>query len=148
MIDASFIGWCIEPATVEVEKGQLRLFAQAVGETDRIYFDEAAAEAAGFASLPAPPTFAFCLKNLVGQPYSYLRTMGVDVAHLLHGEQAFEYHEPICAGDAVTLATVILNIEQKKGGALELITTQTDVTNERAQLCVRQTTTLVVRRAA
>jgi acyl dehydratase len=148
VIDASFIGWRADPATVEVEKGQLRLFAQAVGETDRIYFDEAAAEAAGFASLPAPPTFAFCLKNLVGQPYSYLRMMGVDIAHLLHGEQAFEHHEPIYAGDTVTLTTEILNIEQKKGGALGLITAQTDVASQCGQLCVRLTTTLVVRKTA
>jgi acyl dehydratase len=148
VIDASFIGWRADPAIVDVEKGQLRLFAQAIGETDRIYFDEAAARAAGFASLPAPPTFAFCLKNLVGQPYSYLRMMGVDVAHLLHGEQAFEHHEPICAGDTVTLTTEILDIQQKKGGALEFITARTDITNERGRLCMRQTTTLVVRATA
>jgi acyl dehydratase len=145
MIDKKFIGWCVKPATVEVEKGQLRLFARAVGETNPIYFDEAAAMAAGHPSLPAPPTFAFCLKALAGQPYSYLREMGVDIARLLHGEQAFEHHGPIYAGDVITLATEINAIEPKKGGGLELVRVVTDAVNQDGRPCVRQHAAFIVR---
>jgi acyl dehydratase len=145
MIDARFIGWRAEPARVGVEKGQLRLFAKATGEPNPIYFDEDAAHAAGHPSLPAPPTFAFCLKQLAGQPYSYLREMNVDVACLLHGEQAFEYFEPIHAGDVIMLTTEIIAIETKKDGALDIVTARTEAVNQRGQVCVRQETTLVVR---
>ena len=62
MIDRKFIGYRTEPFTVEVEKGRLRMFAKAIGETDPIYTDEAAAQAAGYRSLPVPPTFLFCLE--------------------------------------------------------------------------------------
>lgn len=113
MIDARFVGWRAASATVEVDKGQLRLFALAIGETDPVYVNEEAAHAAGHPALPAPPTFAFCLKALAGQPYSYLREMGVDIARLLHGEQVFDYYEAIYAGDFVTLLTEILTVEQK-----------------------------------
>ncbi|HRE42403.1 MAG TPA: MaoC family dehydratase N-terminal domain-containing protein [Terricaulis sp.] len=145
MIDRRFIGWKSEPVVVEVEKGQLRLFAEATGETNLIYFDEEAAKAAGHPSLPAPPTFAFCLFNLAGQPYSYLRLMGVDIACLLHGEQAFEYLAPYYAGDALTLATEIADITTKKNGALDLVEARTDAINQRGQLCVKQRTVLIVR---
>ncbi len=145
MIDPRFIGWKCPPARVEVEKGQLKLLAESVGETNAIYTDEVAAKAAGHPALPAPPTFAFCLANLAGQPYSYLDEMGVDVARLLHGEQAFEHLAPIYAGDVITLATAIAAITQKKDGALEVVTATTDATNQHGALCVRQTTALIVR---
>jgi acyl dehydratase len=145
MIDPRFIGWRAPPATVEIEKGQLRLFAKATGETTPIYFDDDAAHAAGHPALPAPPTFALCLKQLAGQPYSYLSEMGVDIARLLHGEQAFEYFEPLHAGDVITLTTEIVNVEQKKGGALDVITAATDAANQHGRLCVRQKSVLIVR---
>ncbi|MGD9966082.1 MAG: MaoC family dehydratase N-terminal domain-containing protein [Hyphomonadaceae bacterium] len=145
MIERRFIGWRSEPIIVEVERGHLRLFAKGTGETDPIYFDEEAARAAGHPALPAPPTFAFCLANLAGQPYSYLRLMDVDIARLLHGEQAFEYFSPYHAGDVLTLTTEIADITAKKGGALELIEAHTDAVNQRGQCCVKQRTVLIVR---
>jgi acyl dehydratase len=145
VIDRRFVGWKSEPAIVEVEEGQLRLFAKATGERNPIFLDVEAARAAGHPALPAPPTFAFCLKNLAGQPYSYLRQMGVDVARLLHGEQAFEHFSAIYAGDAVTLTVEITDIHAKKDGALEFIVARTEAVNQHEQLCVRQKTVLIVR---
>lgn len=145
MIDRRFIGWRSERASVEVEKGQLKLFAKATGETNPVYFDEAAARSAGHPSLPAPPTFAFCLCNLAGQPYSYLREMDVNVARLLHGEQAFEYFLPYYAGETLTLTAEIADIQSKKQGAMEVIDVRTDAVNQNGHLCVRQRTVLIVR---
>ena len=50
MLDQSFIGHEFPPFTAEVEKGRLKFFAQAIGETDPIYTDEAAAQASDFGS--------------------------------------------------------------------------------------------------
>ncbi len=61
MIDRKHIGLELQPLTVEIEKGRLRMFAQATGQDDPIYSDEAAARAAGYRSLPVPPTFLFSL---------------------------------------------------------------------------------------
>lgn len=145
MIDRAFIGYRAPRASIELERGQLRLFAKATGEPNPIYFDEDAARSAGFRTLPAPPTFAFCLKQLAGQPYSYLREMGVDIGRLLHGEQTFEYGETIFAGDKITVETTILDIASKKGGAFDVITAQTDALNDAGRCCVRQRTILIVR---
>ena len=133
-IDRKHIGEVSEPRVIEVEKGQLRFFAKATNETNPIYFDEEAAKAAGHPALPAPPTFVFSLA--LGAPakrgniLDAENGMGVDMRRILHGEQRFEYHRQIYAGDRVTLVTTTSEIYDKKGGALEFIAQDTTATND------------------
>src|SRR3546814_13795123 len=62
MIDRErHIGIVSEPRVVDVEAGFLKFFATATGETDPVYFDDAAARAAGPPSIPVPPTYFFSL---------------------------------------------------------------------------------------
>ena len=60
------VGVVSEPREVVVETGFLKFFARATGEANPIYFDEAAARAAGHPALPAPPTYLFSLA--IGAP--------------------------------------------------------------------------------
>ena len=59
MIDKKWIGHDLQTSTMTIERGRLRLFAKAIGETDPVYTDVEAAKAAGYPDLPAPPTFIF-----------------------------------------------------------------------------------------
>ncbi|MBL8530624.1 MAG: MaoC family dehydratase N-terminal domain-containing protein, partial [Hyphomonadaceae bacterium] len=59
MIDRSWIGRELGQAVLPIEAGRLKFFAKSIGEANPIYSDEAAARAAGYAALPAPPTFRF-----------------------------------------------------------------------------------------
>jgi acyl dehydratase len=129
----------------EVEKGRLRFFGKAIGETNPIYSDEQAARVVGYASLPAPPTYTFCLQQDVPHPFSFLESLGVDMSKVLHGEQSFIYHAPICAGDRITLETRISDVYEKKGGALEFIVLDTTCRNQSGALVTEQQTVLVVR---
>jgi len=129
-LDRSFIGrqFPLSYATVEAEA--VRRFAQAIGETDPVFFDETAARAAGYRSLPIPPTYAFCLKHLGGSaPDGALRALGVEggSGKLLHAEQAFEYLEPICAGDELCFSEHVADVYDKKGGALTFVVLETQV---------------------
>ncbi len=148
-IDRKHIGEVSEPRVIEVEKGQLRFFAKATNETNPIYFDEEAAKAAGHPTLPAPPTFVFSLA--LGAPAKRGNVldaengMGVDMRRVLHGEQRFEYHRPIYAGDKVTLITTTSEIYDKKGGALEFIAQDTTATNDVGELLVTMRVVTVVR---
>jgi acyl dehydratase len=146
MIDRSFKGLVSEPRTIEVEKGQLKFFAKATGETNPIYFDEAAATATGHPALPAPPTFTFSLA--LGAPPAtgnVLGDMGVDLRRILHGEQSFTYHHPIYAGDAITLTTTTTDIFDKKGGALDFVVQDTRAVNQAGVLCTEMRVVTVVR---
>ena len=145
MIDRKYIGHAWPPYSVEVEKGRLRFFAKAIGETSSVYTDEIAARAAGYRSLPVPPTFLFSLENEVPDPFGWLAPMGVHLGNLLHGEQSFKYHAMVYAGDRMTFEPRITDIYEKKNGALEFIVKETRVTDASGRLVAELRSVLVVR---
>ena len=67
-LDRKLIGTVLEPVVAEVEKGEIRQFAAAIGATDPIHTDLAAAQAAGYPNLVAPPTLVFCLAQRNAEP--------------------------------------------------------------------------------
>src|SRR3546814_12445173 len=88
MIDQSCKGFTSDPRKIDVEKGQLKFFAHATGETNPVYFDEKAARAAGHPALPAPPTFVFSLAlGAPPSPRTILRDMVVDIRRILNGDR-------------------------------------------------------------
>jgi acyl dehydratase len=133
MIDKRFIGHVMPAFSADVEKGRLRFFATATGQTDPVYADEAAAQAAGYPSLPVPPTFLFCLEMEAPDPAAIRNLLGMDYRTLLHGEQGFTYHRMAFAGDRLTFEQRIDDIYDKKGGALEFVVRKTRVTNQRGE---------------
>jgi acyl dehydratase len=145
MIDKKHIGRTTTPQTVDVEKGRLKFFAKAIGETDPVYTDESAARAAGYKALPAPPTFAFCLEMETNSLWDNIAAMGVPVGAILHGSQTFKYHAPICAGDRVTFQTKVSDVYDKKSGALEFIVEDTTANNQDGVLVAELQRVIVVR---
>ncbi|MBI3284361.1 MAG: MaoC family dehydratase N-terminal domain-containing protein [Burkholderiales bacterium] len=133
MISKEHIGRVFAAHTVQVEAGRLRFFAKAIGETDPVYTDVKAAQAAGYRDLPAPPTFLFCLEMEQDDPLAWLQTIGADLGRILHGEQSFNYYLPVCAGDSLRFETQISDIYDKKGGALEFVVRKTRVTNQHGE---------------
>jgi len=134
MIDRRYIGHTMPSFTVDVERGRLRFFAKAIGQTDPVYADEEAARAAGHPGLPVPPTFLFCLEMESPNPASIRDLLGLDYKRLLHGEQGFSYHAMAYAGDQLTFSQRIDDIYDKKHGALEFVVRKTRVTNQRDEL--------------
>lgn len=147
MLDKNYIGHELTRFSVDVEKGRLRFFAKATGQKDPVYIDEAAAKDAGYPSLPVPPTFFFCLDMEGPKPTEARDLLGIDVAKLLHGEQGFTYHAMAFAGDRLSFAGRIVDIYDKKGGALEFLVVETDVTNQRGELVAKLRRSTVVRNA-
>ncbi len=124
MLDKSIVGRQYAPFSVEVEKGRLRAFAKAIGETNPLYLDENAARAAGYRSLLAPPSFGWAIIMEADQGFSVLTDCGIDKARTVHGEQGFVYHNEICAGDVVNGRQTVVDYVEKKGGLLQIITTE------------------------
>lgn len=110
MIDHSWKGKEIGKPVLPIEAGRLRFFANVIGDTDPIYFDEEAAKAAGYRSLPAPPTFLFAADIDSGSTFKVLDEMDIPLGRILHGEQVFEYLQPIVAGDTVTVTSKISDL--------------------------------------
>jgi acyl dehydratase len=128
--DRSLVGREFPPSFAQVEAAAVRRFAQAIGERDPVFFDEAVARAAGHRGIPVPPTYAFCLKHASSSPEHALRELGIEggSGKLLHAEQAFEYLAPICVGDRLCFRERVADVYEKKGGALVFIVLETRVT--------------------
>ncbi|MEU9047631.1 MULTISPECIES: MaoC family dehydratase N-terminal domain-containing protein [unclassified Kitasatospora] len=134
----------LDPITVHVERGRLRFFAKATGQADPVYTDADAAGRAGHPDLPVPPTFFFSLELEAPDPFAYLTALDVDLRRVLHGEQAFTYHQTAHAGDMLTLRPRIVDVYSKKGGALEFLVKQTDV-HRGTELIAEARSVIVVR---
>jgi acyl dehydratase len=145
MIDKKWIGHELPASELPIERSRLRFFAKAIGETDPVYSDVQAARAAGYADLPAPPTFLFAAELDSGAAFGLLQDLEIPIARLLHGEQSFDYHRAACVGDTVTVRSIVTDIYDKKNGALEFVVKTSRATNQRQELVAELRTTLVCR---
>ncbi|MGK2914213.1 MAG: MaoC family dehydratase N-terminal domain-containing protein [Porticoccaceae bacterium] len=145
MIDKKYIGQVFDPVIVDVEKWQLKFFSKAVGETNPIYFDEVAARGAGYRSILAPPTYSCTLSCAVPDPFAKFIAMGMNLQRILHAQQRFEYFSPICAGDRVTFVSRIVDIHDKRGGAMQFVIEETVATNQNGEITTKLRQTIVER---
>ena len=116
-------------------------FAFAAGEANPIYFDEAAARAAGYAGRVVPPgLLVWALEP--PRPLAALREDGLwkdagpplrlHVSRVLYGGEEWEYLAPLHAGDTITAETRLAALEEKTGssGPFVLVTMETTYTNQ------------------
>jgi acyl dehydratase len=139
-INADYVGRTFEPSEpYEVSRVKIKEFAEAIGEPSVLCRDRAAAQAAGYPDVIAPPTFAI----VVGAAYSARVThdpgLGVNYAMIVHGEQSFEHTRPLHAGDVVVSQTTVESI--RPVGAMTLLTTVTQIrTVDGEQVCTARST--------
>ncbi len=147
MIDTRHIGHRLPAFNARIDADRLKFFAVACGQTDPVYTDEAAAEAAGHPALPVPPTFLFCLEMAAPNPGALRELLDMPVPKILHGEQRFIYHAMCFAGDTLTFEQRIADIYSKKGGLLEFVLRETRVSNQHGRHVADLNTLTVVRHA-
>lgn len=145
MIDKKWIGHELPASVLPIERSRLQFFAKAIGETNPVYTDPAAARDAGYPDLPAPPTFLFAAELDSGAVDRLLEDLQIPLAKLLHGEQSFNYHQPACMGDTVTVSSKITDIYDKKKGALEFVVKTSRAVNQQGELVAELRTVLVCR---
>jgi hypothetical protein len=118
-IDRALIGSSQAPFCVDVEKGAIRRYAEAIGESTQIYFDEAFARSLGYAGIVAPPTFPTTFRP----PSKPAWVRGLDEGRILAGEQGFHYWRPIVAGDQLQCELRLTDVQHKRSskGAMDLI---------------------------
>ncbi|MGK2897065.1 MAG: MaoC family dehydratase N-terminal domain-containing protein [Burkholderiaceae bacterium] len=147
MIDRKHIGYAPPPLSWDVEKGRIAFFVKVIGLTDPIHTDDAAARAAGYRGIVAPPTFIFGAPGDSGATMQLIEALDIDLGKVLHGEQRFDYHAPVCAGDTLRYESRVSDIYDKKGGALEFVVNDTTVTNQLGEHVADLHSVLVVRHA-
>ena len=126
-INPDYVGRTFEPSEpYEVSRVKIAEFATAIGEPSSLCRDRAAAQAAGYPDVIAPPTFAIVITSganarLIADP-----DLGVNYAMVVHGEQSFTHSRPLHAGDVVVAQSTIESIKQ-----IRTMTTMATVTEVR-----------------
>jgi len=137
------IGKTYDPFDYEVGREKIREYANAVGETNPVYFDRAAAQDAGFRDVVAPPMFAVVYSaGSVGPPI-FDPEVGIDFMRMVHGGQEFVWGEPVCAGDTITTETNVKDIYER--GGMGFYVFESVSRNQDGQEVVRGTWTNIVR---
>lgn len=144
-VDTSAIGTELSPTRLVVDEGRLRFFAKSIGECNPIFTDRQAAEEAGYPALPVPPTFLFAIELDRPDPFDWVADLGIDLRHVLHGEQRFGYRTQAYAGDELIARPRIVDVYAKKGGALEFVVKETSVVRADGELVADLKSVLVVR---
>ncbi len=126
-----------------VGREKVREFARAVLSTSALNYDLAAASAAGYSDLVAPPTFPIVvqeatLAQLLAEPDA-----GIDFTRVVHGDQRFTYTRPIVAGDELTATLAVTSI--KTLGGHSMITSESTIVDASGAHVVTAVSTLVVR---
>lgn len=145
MIDRSWIGHTLPPSVLPIERTRVKFFAQVIGETSPLHTNEAAARAAGYPDIVAPPTFLFAAELDSGAIDTLLRDLKIPIGRLLHGEQGFTFHRPVCVGDTITVTSRIADIYDKKNGALQFVVKQSEAVDQTGACVAELRTVLVVR---
>jgi acyl dehydratase len=133
-----YIGKPTGAGTIHVERGSLSRFAHGVTDSNPVYHDQRAAQAAGFDNPPLPPTWTFAASFLGARPedqavdptggkgnpmMKIMRDLLKNGGLILHGEQEFRYHQLVECGDILHWEGKITDIyaKESKGKVMTFI---------------------------
>ncbi|WP_051331224.1 MaoC family dehydratase N-terminal domain-containing protein [Aneurinibacillus terranovensis] len=137
------IGYRFTPYTGEVERGKIRELALAIGDENPVYTDKDYAKSQGLEDVTVPPTFSEAIDMWAGPTFEKLmEELGIDPKKLLHGEQEYEYFQPIFPGDKLSAETIVTDVKTKRNG-MALYTLETTYKNQHDQVAMTARMVLV-----
>ncbi len=149
MFETSKIGHSFPPFSVTIERAKIRELAIAIGDDNAVYQSQQAAQAAGYADVPLPPTIATMFLFWGNAHFvEQLAQLGLDINRLMHREEEYEYLVPIHLGETLTGVMTVLDGANRRGPgntSIELVTLQIRYTNQQGQVVFIATTRLVSR---
>ena len=132
----------------------IKRFAQAIGEPNPIHFDEAAAHAAGFETIVAPPLFCQAM-TFEDHPLEELPADGspgelavpLPAERTVGGGSEYHIHRLVRAGEEVTVTTSLrgITVKQGKTGPLYLVVIETKFADSNGRPIAAETATYVKR---
>ncbi|CAN7743339.1 MaoC family dehydratase N-terminal domain-containing protein [Variovorax sp. LjRoot290] len=125
MIDRKHIGFSTPPSSVTIDVWRVRLFCQAIGERDAVYWDAEVAAKAGYKACPVPPTFLKAIETEHFSSAILMERLGVPLRTVLHAAQSFDYHLPLHVGERIEISRRIRDTYDKRDGALSFIVIDT-----------------------
>ncbi|MBM3946056.1 MAG: MaoC family dehydratase [SAR202 cluster bacterium] len=129
-----------EAIVLEVEKGHIKRFAEAIGDANPLFIDEAAARNTRYGGIIAPPTFL----RAAGSSIPVVPALeGFD--GILDAGSEWEYGEPIKAGDVITSQLGVRNVSARNlsVGPSVFVVFEATYMNQFSTVVARQRMTLI-----
>lgn len=147
MIDPSIVGRDLNRVRFPIDRSKLAELARAFHEVNPAWHGPDAARAAGFDHVPTPPTVTVLADHWRTEgALEHARAIGADVRRLLHGEAAWQYFAPVQDGDELTAQARVVDVKARegaRGGAMTLVTIETEFVNQHGALAARRRDTLI-----
>lgn len=137
-MNKALIGKEYGPVTYEVNREKLREFAKAVGDMNPAYLE----------GRLSPPMFAVvypreCMGLMVFDP-----ELDINLAMMVHGEQEFEWDEPVHSGDTITTTGKIAEgVTKERPGKppVTFVTFETHSKNQHGKPVLKARWTMAIR---
>ena len=150
-----FIGKAELPHVREVEKGAIRRYAEAVGNTNPLYFDIEYARKTHHGGIIAPPGFfgrpVRPSSSPTGLPrlVSDLRAVMAEVGYprILDGGMSYEFFLPVRAGDTLVVSPTVKDVTTKEGksGKMMVCSLETTYVNQNGDTVAKAHQTFIAR---
>ncbi len=130
LVSRDLIGRQSDEVLVEIERGAIRKFAEAVGDTTQ----------ACLRGELAPPTFPTTIRiPIPGVTY--------DLSRVLHAGQEYRFERPIRAGDRLRCRTRLQDVYQREGrlGAMTFLIIELEGRDENGERVFSGRSTVIVR---
>lgn len=120
-----------DPEWFDVEKGAIRKFAEAIGDPHPAYRTGEA----------APPTFPTTFRT------GPIPGVEFDLAHVLHGEEEYEYERPLQAGDRLQVQRKVVDYKERTTsmGTMAILVLETEGRDDGDALVYRARSTILIR---
>ncbi|AQU78481.1 dehydratase [Planococcus faecalis] len=140
-LNKSMIGIASNPYSVVIEREHVTRFAQAIGDNNLLYENEAYAKTTAYEGMTVPPTFLVALGSNAEFP------LKLDFKRMLHGEQEFIYHQPVRIGDKLDCIMTVTDVYDRvgKSGTMQFLVLDTNMTTEDDTLVAVSRNTIIYR---
>ena len=142
-VNAEAVGKQYAPVLYAVGREKIREYAAATGETSPVCLDLAAARAAGYADVVAPPMFVVVYSARALGPAILDPDVGINFATMVHGGQEFVWGPPVVAGDEITTTASVKEISERGGMGFYVFASVSQ--NQRGETVCTATWTNIVR---
>ena len=136
------VGKTYPSTTYAVGREKIKEYALAVGETNPLHLDPAAARAAGYRDVVAPPMFCVVYSAPSMGPAIFDPDVGINFALMVHGGQEFVWGPLVVAGDEITTTVSVKSIEQRAGNGFYVFESQS-VNQDGESVCTGTWTNIV-----
>ncbi len=149
------IGQTAEVSVMEVEKGAIRKYANAIGEDSPLYWDEEYARKTRYGGMVAPPGFYGWPTRWTGNMPALTEIMDLLVGTMakagyprfLDGGTEYDFLCPVRAGDTLAALSRVISIQERqtKTGTLVFSVIETTYTNQAGNVAAKARQTFIHR---